>query len=213
MIKSKIFLLFFLLSAGFLYSQTTHNVAVQNFSFTPQYLTISVGDIVKWTNTSGSHNVRAEDNSFFSGPAAPAPWEFTHTFTTVDSFPYYCEPHQSMGMTGAIVVRNPVGVNDDETIVNQFKLEQNFPNPFNPSTTIKFDIPASLNPSQGGTLRNVTLKVYDILGREIVTLVDEPKNEGRYEVIFNASSLASGVYIYKLQADDYINSKKMLLVK
>nr|MBP9583395.1 T9SS type A sorting domain-containing protein [Ignavibacterium sp.] len=66
---------------------------------------------------------------------------------------------------------------------------------------------------QGGTLRNVTLKVYDILGREIVTLVDEPKNEGRYEVIFNASSLASGVYVYKLQAGDFVSSKKMILLK
>nr|MBP9583423.1 T9SS type A sorting domain-containing protein [Ignavibacterium sp.] len=55
--------------------------------------------------------------------------------------------------------------------------------------------------------------VYDILGREIVTLVEEPKNEGRYEVIFNASSLASGVYVYKLQAGDFTNSKKMLLLK
>ncbi|HRN27003.1 MAG TPA: T9SS type A sorting domain-containing protein, partial [Ignavibacteriaceae bacterium] len=114
------------------------------------------------------------------------------------------------------ILQSKFGINSEEgkqIIPKEYSLYQNYPNPFNPTTTIKFDIPASLNPSQGGTLRNVTLKVYDILGREIVTLVDEPKNEGRYEVIFNASSLASGVYIYKLQADDYINSKKMLLVK
>ena len=73
-----------------------------------------VGDIVKWTNISGTHNVRANDNSFYSGPAAPAPWEFTHTFTTAGNFPYYCEPHQSMGMTGTIIVQNPVGVGDEE---------------------------------------------------------------------------------------------------
>lgn len=204
MIKSKIFLLFFLLSAGFLYSQTTHNVAVQNFSFTPQYLTISVGDIVKWTNTSGSHNVRAEDNSFFSGPAAPAPWEFTHIFTTVDSFPYYCEPHQSMGMTGAIVVRNPVGVNDDETIVNQFKLEQNFPNPFNPSTIINYSVPVTAF---------VTLKVYDILGNEIAVLVNETKQAADYQINFNASELKSGIYFYQLRAGSLVETQKMTLIR
>ncbi|GJQ41241.1 MAG: hypothetical protein JETCAE03_07390 [Ignavibacteriaceae bacterium] len=204
MIKSKIFLLFFLLSAGFLYSQTTHNVAVQNFSFTPQYLTISVGDIVKWTNTSGSHNVRAEDNSFFSGPAAPAPWEFTHTFTTVDSFPYYCEPHQSMGMTGAIVVRNPVGVNDDETIVNQFKLEQNFPNPFNPSTIINYSVPVTAF---------VTLKVYDILGNEIAVLVNETKQAADYQINFNASELKSGIYFYQLRSGSLVETQKMTLIR
>lgn len=204
MIKSKIFLLFFLLSAGFLYSQTTHNVAVQNFSFTPQYLTISVGDIVKWTNTSGSHNVRAEDNSFFSGPAAPAPWEFTHTFTTVDSFPYYCEPHQSMGMTGAIVVRNPVGVNDDETIVNQFRLEQNFPNPFNPSTIINYSVPVTAF---------VTLKVYDILGNEIAVLVNETKQAADYQINFNASELKSGIYFYQLRAGSLVETQKMTLIR
>ncbi len=95
--------------------------------------------------------------------------------------------------------------------VTDYTLEQNYPNPFNPGTTIKFQIPASLNPSQGGTL--VTLKVYDILGKEVATLVNEEKAAGYYEVNFNASLLASGVYIYKLQAGDFISSKKMLLVK
>jgi len=114
------------------------------------------------------------------------------------------------------ILQSKFGINDEDKeqiIPKEYSLYQNYPNPFNPTTTIKFDIPASLNPSQGGTLRNVTLKVYDILGREIVTLVDEPKNEGRYEVIFNASSLASGVYVYKLQAGDFVSSKKMILLK
>jgi hypothetical protein len=88
--------------------------------------------------------------------------------------------------------------------VDTYDLSQNYPNPFNPSTTIKYQIP-----NDG----NVTLKVYDILGREVTTLVDEFKNEGRYEVNFNASKLASGVYIYKIQSGDFISSKKMLLIK
>ena len=101
---------------------------------------------------------------------------------------------------------------EDNLLPKEFSLEQNHPNPFNPSTTIKYQIPASLNPSKGGTL--VTLKVYDILGKEVATLVNEEKPAGRYEVNFNASSLASGVYIYKLQAgQSFVASKKMLLLK
>jgi len=85
-----------------------------------------------------------------------------------------------------------------------YELSNNFPNPFNPSTTIRYQIP------QDGI---VTLKIYDILGSEVATLVNEEKVAGKYEVNFNASSLASGVYIYKIQAGSFINSKKMILLK
>ncbi len=85
-----------------------------------------------------------------------------------------------------------------------YELSNNFPNPFNPSTTIRYQIP------QDGI---VTLKIYDILGSEVATLVNEEKLAGKYEVNFNASSLASGVYIYKIQAGSFINSKKMILLK
>ena len=98
----------------------------------------------------------------------------------------------------------PTSVESEKNIVEEYLLSQNYPNPFNPSTTIKYQIPNA---------GNVTLKVFDILGREVTTLVDEFKNEGRYEVTFNASKLASGVYIYKIQSGDFVNSKKMILIK
>lgn len=85
-----------------------------------------------------------------------------------------------------------------------YKLEQNFPNPFNPTTTIDYQIPKN---------GFVTLKLYDILGKEIATLVNEQKNQGRYTVNFDASKLSSGVYIYQIRANDFVNSKKMMLVK
>lgn len=88
--------------------------------------------------------------------------------------------------------------------VDRYDLSQNYPNPFNPSTTIKFQIPKD---------GFVSLKVYDILGNEITTLVNEEKPKGRYEVNFNSASLASGVYIYKIQAGTFVNSKKMILLK
>ncbi|MCC6254747.1 MAG: T9SS type A sorting domain-containing protein, partial [Ignavibacteriaceae bacterium] len=86
----------------------------------------------------------------------------------------------------------------------EFNLFQNFPNPFNPITTIKYDLPASLNPSKGGTL--VNLVIYDILGRSVKVLVNEIQQAGRYEVQFDASDLSSGVYIYQLISEKYMNS-------
>ncbi len=85
-----------------------------------------------------------------------------------------------------------------------FNLEQNYPNPFNPSTTIKFSIPTS---------GNVTLKVYDLLGKEVATLVNEELAAGVYTTNFNAENLSSGIYFYKLSTANYTASKKMLLIK
>jgi flagellar hook assembly protein FlgD len=85
-----------------------------------------------------------------------------------------------------------------------FKLEQNYPNPFNPKTTIKYEIPKS---------GFVTLQVYDVLGRLVKTLINEKQNAGTYEVEFDGTNLASGVYFYKLTADDFKAVKKMILLK
>ena len=87
---------------------------------------------------------------------------------------------------------------------DNFILEQNFPNPFNPSTTIRYSIPTS---------DFVTLKVYDVLGNEVATLVNEEKPAGSYEVNFNASQLSSGIYFYKLQAGSFVETKKMILLR
>jgi photosystem II stability/assembly factor-like uncharacterized protein len=97
----------------------------------------------------------------------------------------------------------------DENIPQQFSLSQNFPNPFNPETKIVFSIP----PVGNGRDRSVRLIVYDNLGRVVRTLVNEELQPGKYEVNFNGSGYSSGVYYYKLVAGDYINTKKMLLIK
>ena len=89
-------------------------------------------------------------------------------------------------------------------IPEKYSLYQNYPNPFNPSTNIKFDIH-----KQG----IASLKVFDLLGKEIETLVDENLSVGTYEVTFNASSLPSGIYFYVLKTGDFVESKKMMLVK
>jgi len=99
-------------------------------------------------------------------------------------------------------------IDDEIGSVTEFKLFQNYPNPFNPSTSIEY---------RAGSSENVTLKVYDVLGNEIVTLVDEYKIAGNYKIDFNPSSsfknLASGVYYYKLKVGEYIETKKMIYLK
>jgi hypothetical protein len=104
-----------------------------------------------------------------------------------------------------------------EPLVTNFKLEQNYPNPFNPSTKIKFTIP-SVIASGAKQSQLVTLKVFDVLGNEITTLVSEELSPGEYEVEFNSHSgevrnLTSGVYFYTIRAGEFVQSKKMILLK
>ncbi len=93
-----------------------------------------------------------------------------------------------------------------------FKLSQNYPNPFNPTTTIQYAVP-SAETGHAPSLRQVVLKVFDILGREVATLVNQRQNPGQYQVTFNAGNLASGTYFYRLRAGDFVQVKKMLLLK
>ena len=111
------------------------------------------------------------------------------------------EQHYVMSVTGDMGVTS---IEDDNKSSMTFKLNQNYPNPFNPTTKIKYQIPT------GGI---VSLKVYDDLGREVTALVNEEKPTGSYVVEFDASNLASGVYFYKLQAENFIQTKKMILLR
>jgi hypothetical protein len=95
-------------------------------------------------------------------------------------------------------------------IPERFELMQNYPNPFNPVTKIKFDVKKSVASSQESV---VTLKVLDITGKVIATLVNEQLQAGTYEVNWNASNFSSGIYFFKLSAGNYIETKKMLMVK
>jgi len=105
-----------------------------------------------------------------------------------------------------------VSVENEELVLQSFILEQNYPNPFNPSTTIRFTIPFVIA-SETKQSQFVTLKVYDVLGNEVATLSNEEKPAGRYEVNFDASGLSSGIYFYKLQAGNFVETKKLVLMK
>jgi hypothetical protein len=105
----------------------------------------------------------------------------------------------------AIIDRNALSVEDGKDVpVSSFALSQNYPNPFNPSTTIRYAIEKE---------SDVRIKVYDLLGNEITTLVNEVKPAGIYEVDFNAGNLPGGVYFYKLTAGKFSETKKLVLLK
>jgi len=95
-------------------------------------------------------------------------------------------------------------VEEEINIPYSFSLDQNYPNPFNPATTISYSLPKA---------SNISLRVYDIIGNEVATLVDEVKGPGNYPIKFDASKLSSGVYFYRIQADDFTSTKKLLLLK
>jgi len=103
------------------------------------------------------------------------------------------------------MVRRQIKILSKNQIPTVYNLYQNFPNPFNPSTKINFDLPKD---------SKVTLVIYDLLGRVVKRLLNsEFKQAGRYSIDFNASNLASGVYFYRIEAGDFVMTKKMVLVK
>ncbi|RQW81948.1 MAG: T9SS C-terminal target domain-containing protein [Geobacter sp.] len=107
-------------------------------------------------------------------------------------------------MSGVIIVQNPVGVDDEQIIADKFELMQNYPNPFNPSTKIQYAI---------SNRQFVLLKIFNILGDEVAVLVNEEKEQGVYDITFNATGLSSGMYLYKLQAGSFVETKKMVLLR
>ncbi len=102
-------------------------------------------------------------------------------------------------------------VREDKNFPHKFMLYQNYPNPFNPTTKIKYSIPVPSNLSKREAL--VQLKIYDILGREISTLVNKEQQPGTYEFQFDGSNLPSGVYFYRLQVGSFSDTKKLILLK
>jgi serine protease AprX len=100
--------------------------------------------------------------------------------------------------------KNISEVSETSKLSEGFYLSQNYPNPFNPETIIKYQLPSS---------GNVSLKVYDLLGREVAILANEMKTAGSYEVKFSGNKLSSGIYFYRLKSGDFMNTKKMLLIK
>jgi hypothetical protein len=151
---------------------------------------------------------------------------YSPTTPDMDSSVYYAEPHATVSRRAERVLfgsnwrdrvesdssldsyvvsfKKSVGIAISKSVPREPALLQNYPNPFNPTTNFRFRI---------SNLEFVTLKIFDVLGREVATLVNEVRPAGVYTVRWDASSLPSGVYLYRLRAGDFVNTKKLLLVK
>ena len=142
-------------------------------------------------------------------------WELSGNFTT-RLFKHASKSLAELIITAWINAGSPnslTNINDFIEKINSFQLYQNYPNPFNPTTTIKYSVP-----NEGTSLMKfLQLKVYDVLGNEVATLVNEYKSSGTYEVVFNPESSiknpASGIYFYQLKAGNYVQTRKMVLLK
>jgi sugar lactone lactonase YvrE len=189
-------------------SNLTLPVELASFTAKPA----SVGIMLSWQtatekNNAGFNIERSSDNAAFSNIGyvkGNGTTTQSHSYSFTDSKAsgevYY--RLKQTDYNGTVTYSKAVEVKAASPTV--FTLSQNYPNPFNPSTTISYALP------QAG---NVTLKVYDVLGREVATLVNENKVAGSYAAMFNADKFSSGTYFYKLQAGNFAQTKKMLLVK
>lgn len=190
---------------------TTINISASNFVFTPANVNVTVGDTIKWTRTGGDHTTTCNGTDGSLRPSGAAPWNanlnsasptFSYVITVAGMYHYVCTPH-APDMSGNI---NAVAssITQLSEIVQSYKLSQNYPNPFNPVTKINFSVPNS---------SKVTLKIYNNMGQEVESLVNEKLNAGSYQVDWNAVNFNSGVYYYKIQTEGFIETRKMLLIK
>lgn len=199
-----------LLFSVYIYPQTTHIVHASNFVFTPDSISIALGDTVRWVWDEGTHTTTSDSTT--GADVWDAPLDQTNqSFSYVIHYPgihrYYCTFHGSAGgngMAGIITVQLATSVNENIKQPVNFVLDQNYPNPFNPTTKISYAV------AKSGL---VSVRVYDILGNEIATIVNEKKQPGNYEVNFDGSKLPSGIYIYELQAGNFKIARKMALMK
>ena len=102
------------------------------------------------------------------------------------------------------IIDSPTNINGESYNLNRYELNQNYPNPFNPQTTIQYTLPEP---------GDVSVKVFNVLGNEISTLVNENQSAGKHKTEWNAQSMPSGIYFYKIQAKNFIETKKMVLMK
>lgn len=174
-----------------------HNVPVE-FSF--QYEAVDPeGDPITFAGVELPNNAGISANGLFTW--TPTPDQANKTYRIIIAvFDNYSFVYDTTNVKTSLLV----SVDDISLIPSRYELYQNFPNPFNPTTTIRFALPKE---------SNVTLKVYNFLGEEVATLINKVMPAGYHTVTFNASNLISGLYFYKIEAENYSSIKKMLLIK
>jgi hypothetical protein len=193
---------------------TLEHVATLNLTFTvggdisPSGLEILIktySTMHYWSRTPEQKLWQAFENEPVTVPYIPEPHGEAVGWAS-DGMGYYTISEERDAIPARLYFypRLTTSVVTNEETVSSFQLDQNYPNPFNPVTTIRFHV---------ATASKVTLKIYDAIGREIETLVDGRITAGQHEVKWNAAGMVSGVYVYQLQADGFVGSKKLILLK
>lgn len=182
---------------------TVFEVEIEDFAFIPAGMHIQVGDAIEWRNRDSVPHTSTSDAGVWDSGALSRDQTFTFTFSQGGAFPYHCSIHPSMRDT--IFVSSPTGIDDNlpETPTG-FELSQNYPNPFNAQTAIGYALP---NPA------HVSIVVYDILGRTQSVLVDQDQAAGYHQVVWDATDAPTGVYFYRIEAEGYSQTRKMVLAK
>jgi plastocyanin len=176
-------------------------------TYSPNSLNVSLGDTVQWQGDFSMHPL-----SSTSVPAGAANFHqasgsiFMYPVTVAGTYLYQCDFHFSAGMTGSFTAFQTTGIENDRNTFrpDAFRLGQNFPNPFNPTTTISFDIPYQTY---------VSIKVFNLVGQEVATIVNGTMKAGSYTKIWDASSVSSGVYFYRMQTGSFTDIRKLVLLK
>ena len=164
---------------------TDENQDVYSYGITNQNGNYTITGLVP-----GSYSVSTDKYGYTSTQTSAVSLDYSSSYSSTASF--------------SISPETVTSVKQNNVVINNFELNQNYPNPFNPTTIISFTIP---NESR------VTLKVFNILGKEVATLLDGEKSAGNYNITFNGSNLASGVYFYQLRAGNFTSTKKLILMK
>lgn len=175
------------------------------FTYSPASFSVSVGDTVRWQGSFEFHPL-----SSTSVPAGAAGWQnaagvaFDYVVLMPGTYNYHCDVH-TPSMSGSFsATLSEVNENMTTGAPVSFELRQNFPNPFNPATAITFSIPET---------GSVTLKVFNLLGGEVATLVNGQMSTGLHSVLWDAKDAASGRYLYRLEAGGATQTRAMVLLR
>ena len=171
--------------AGALVFATDSNQQIYSFGITDMNGNYTITGLVP-----GSYSVSSSSYGYTDASASTTSLDYNSNYSSTSSF--------------TLTPESVTAVESSPAAISSYQLYQNYPNPFNPSTIIRFSVPYQ---------SQVTLKIYNILGSEVATLVNGMKAAGSYNVSFNAASLASGVYFYQLKAGNFVATKKLLLLK
>ena len=187
-----IFITFFISTS--LLAQTSHNVAVASFAFTPSALNVEVGDTVFWTNTNGTHNVNGSMTTFPSNPdsfgsgTASSGWTYSFVFTIAGSYDYQCDPHAGGGMAATITV------SEASVSINESKIENGtnvYPNPFTSYLTI------ALNKELINDNSSIEFVLYDLLGNQVHSIANVNTELTKIET----NQLSNGIYIFAFKSN------------